>query len=106
MSLASYVWVAQDEREESLRAAATYLAVAVIGGLVMLMGLFLLYNQVGTLKISELHDACEGKNVYVAAGCLFFGFAAKAGAFPLHIWLPKAHPGSLRLRRARCSPVS
>lgn len=92
MSLASYVWVAQDEREESLRAAATYLAVAVIGGLVMLMGLFLLYNQVGTLKISELHDACEGKNVYVAAGCLFFGFAAKAGAFPLHIWLPKAHP--------------
>lgn len=92
MSLASYVWVAQDERAESLRAAETYLAVAVIGGLVMLMGLFLLYNQTGTLKISELHAACAGKNVYAAAGCLFFGFAAKAGAFPLHIWLPKAHP--------------
>ncbi|SDG78734.1 complex I subunit 5 family protein [Marvinbryantia formatexigens] len=92
MSLASYVWVAQDEHAPSLRAAATYLAVAVIGGLVMLMGLFLLYNQAGTLTISELHDACAGKNVYVAAGCLFFGFAAKAGAFPLHIWLPKAHP--------------
>ena len=37
MSFASYVWVAQDERKESLRAAATYLAVALIGGLVMLM---------------------------------------------------------------------
>ena len=92
MSLASYVWVAQDERQESLRAAATYLAVAVIGGLVMLMGIFLLYQQAGTLNIAELHQACEGKNIYVAAGCLFFGFAAKAGAFPLHIWLPKAHP--------------
>lgn len=23
---------------------------------------------------------------------MFFGFGAKAGAFPLHIWLPKAHP--------------
>lgn len=92
MSMASYVWVAQDERKESLRAAATYLAVAVIGGLVMLMGLFLLYDQAGTLVIRELHEACQGKNVYLPAGCLFFGFAAKAGAFPLHIWLPKAHP--------------
>ena len=92
MSLASYVWVAQDERKESMRAAATYLAVAVIGGLVMLMGLFLLYSQAGTLEISKLYDACQGKNVYIAAGCMFFGFAAKAGAFPLHIWLPKAHP--------------
>lgn len=92
MSFASYVWVAQDERKESLRAAATYLAVAVIGGLVMLMGLFLLYHQAGTLTISELYDACQGKNVYPAAFCLFFGFGAKAGAFPLHIWLPKAHP--------------
>lgn len=92
MSIASYVWVAQDERKESLKAASTYLAVAIIGGLVMLMGLFLLYDQAGTLQISELHGACQGKNVYVAAACLFIGFAAKAGAFPLQIWLPKAHP--------------
>ncbi len=92
MSLASYVWVAQDEKKESLRAASTYLAVAVIGGLVMLMGLFLLYTEVGTLQISELRKACEGKNIYPAAICMFVGFGAKAGAFPMHIWLPKAHP--------------
>lgn len=92
MSFASYVWVAQDERKESMRAAATYLAVAVIGGLVMLFGLFLLYHQVGTLRIDELYEACRGRNVYVAAVCLLFGFGAKAGVFPLHIWLPKAHP--------------
>ena len=92
MSMASYVWVAQDERPASLRAAATYLAVAVIGGMVMLMGLFLLYDQTGTLVISEISGACEGKNIYGAALCLFVGFGAKAGAFPLHIWLPKAHP--------------
>jgi len=92
MSFASYVWVAQDERAESLRAAATYLAVAVIGGLVMLMGLFLLYDQAGTLEIDKLYEACRGKDVYVAAFCMLVGFGAKAGAFPLHIWLPKAHP--------------
>ena len=92
MSMASYMWVAQDEKISSLRAGATYLAVAVIGGLVMLMGIFLLYYQAGTLQINELYEACQGKNMYAAALCLLVGFGAKAGAFPLHIWLPKAHP--------------
>ena len=45
MSFTSYVWVAFDERRESLRAAQTYLAVAVIGGMVMLLGLFLLSSD-------------------------------------------------------------
>ncbi|XCP84576.1 complex I subunit 5 family protein [Roseburia hominis] len=96
MSFTSYVWVAQEENEPSLKAAETYLAVAVIGGLVMLMGLFLLYHELGTLTMTELLSAaagCENKRVLYAAGaCLFVGFGAKAGAVPLHIWLPKAHP--------------
>ena len=92
MSLCSYVWVAQDEKAASLRAGGTYLAVAVIGGMVLLMGLFLLKHQAGTLVIAELPAACAGKNLWAAALCMFVGFAAKAGAFPIHIWLPKAHP--------------
>lgn len=92
MSLSSYVWVAHDEKYESMRAAATYLAVAIIGGLTLLMGLFLLYTQAGTLQINELYEACQGKNVYPACLCMLVGFGAKAGAFPLQIWLPKAHP--------------
>ena len=96
MSFTSYVWVVQDERKESLRAGSTYLAIAVMGGLVMLMGLMMLFNLTGTLKISELHDAILpyiGTTKLYVTGCLMlFGFGAKAGAFPLHIWLPKAHP--------------
>ena len=92
MSLCSYVWVAQDEKEGSLRAGATYLAVAVIGGLVLLMGIFLLYHQTGTLNIADLPVATAGKNLWPAALCMFVGFAGKAGAYPIHIWLPKAHP--------------
>ena len=105
MSLASYVWVAQDEKPASLRAAGTYLAVAIIGGLVMLMGIFLLYDLTGTLKFDELIGLSgqagllkalgypeASTRLWAAAICLLFGFGAKAGAFPLHIWLPKAHP--------------
>lgn len=105
MSFTSYVWVAHDEKADSLRAADTYLAVAVLGGLVMLMGLFLLYHVAGTLDIRELYGICadilhgtgaeyggQVRMLYVAGVCMLFGFGAKAGAFPLHIWLPKAHP--------------
>lgn len=100
MSFTSYVWVAQEENAPSLRAAATYLAVAVIGGLVMLMGLFLVYHELGTLEIAALSQAAQAWRegggdpsiLYAAGVCLLFGFGAKAGAFPLHIWLPKAHP--------------
>lgn len=107
MSFTSYVWVAHDEKKESMRAAATYLAVAVIGGLVMLMGIFLLYHVCGTLKFDELSDiigeyrivlsadaSVPGalRKIWIAGLCILFGFGAKAGMFPLHIWLPKAHP--------------
>ncbi|MCM1542844.1 MAG: sodium:proton antiporter [Blautia sp.] len=96
MSFTSYVWVAQEENRPSLRAAATYLAVAVIGGLVMLMGIFLLYHCLGTVAIDDLSAAVaafrDKRLLVIAGGCMLFGFGAKAGAFPLHIWLPKAHP--------------
>ncbi len=98
MSISSYVWVAQEETEEALKASTTYLAVAIIGGMVMLMGLFLLQDAVGTLRMSELLDATKkvwnekSGQIYTAGFCMLFGFGAKAGMFPLHFWLPKAHP--------------
>lgn len=96
MSFTSYTWVAHDETPGALRAAETYLAVAVIGGMVMLMGLFLMERTLGTLRIDALYEAaeaCTDKGALWAAGiCILFGFGAKAGMFPLHIWLPKAHP--------------
>ena len=107
MSFTSYVWVAQEETEAALRASKTYLAVAVIGGLSMLMGIFMLDHAFGTLMISELRQAAgvfltgQGGNfgnrrtyLYAAAALLAVGFGGKAGVFPLHIWLPKAHPAA------------
>lgn len=92
MSFASYAWVAQEETSGALRAAGTYLAVAVIGGLTTLMGLFLLQHQLGTLDFAALRAAMGQQNVSVAVWLTLVGFGAKAGLFPLHIWLPKAHP--------------
>ncbi len=95
MSLTSYVWVAFDETTESLRAAETYLAVAVIGGLVMLMGLFLLKDLCGTLDFAQASavaqeilaqgSGAEKRRLYEAGLLILFGFGAKAGCVPLLI---------------------
>ena len=96
MSFTSFTWVIQEQTPGAIRAANTYLAVAVIGGLVALMGLFLLQSRLGTTRIDALYElasACaDKKTLYLAGSCILFGFGAKAGMFPLHIWLPKAHP--------------
>lgn len=95
MSLTSFCWVAEEETCDALSAAKTYVTIAVSGGLVTLMGMFMLYSMTGTLVISEISPLLEGADetkLFITAILLFVGFAAKAGLVPLHIWLPKAHP--------------
>lgn len=96
MSFTSFPWVIQEETDGAIRAANTYLAVAVIGGLTALMGLFLISHELGTLTLSELWPLAQASQhrgiLFIAGCCVLVGFGAKAGMFPLHIWLPKAHP--------------
>ena len=97
MSFTSYVMVKQEETPAALRAGQTYLAIAVIGGLCALTGLFLLQSQFGTLNIEALKAAIQGveyAKLFPAGILLLIGFGAKAGLFPLHIWLPEAHPAA------------
>ena len=92
MSMASYPWVAHEETPGAMRAAATYLGIAVLGGMVTLMGMMLVYHKCGSLTFDALRSIETDGTVYTAGALILFGFLAKAGAFPLHIWLPKAHP--------------
>ena len=96
MSFSSYVWVVQEETDGAVKASESFLGIGVIGGLVALMGVFLLYHLTGDLSFVTLRESCaavENRSMlYAAGGCLLFGFGAKAGMFPLHFWLPSAHP--------------
>jgi len=96
MSLSSYPLIIHDEDKYSHDAGKTYLIMAVSGGLVLLMGLFLLYDYTQTLDIDKIKYVIQdiGNIKYVIAGLMIFGFGVKAGTFPLHIWLPKAHPAA------------
>lgn len=94
MSLSSYVMVAQDETPEAARAAQTYLAVTIIGGMATLLGLTLLYRELGTLALDSLSPAAlkaRAEDLLGPGLLMLVGFAAKAAIFPLHVWLPTAH---------------
>ncbi len=101
LSLTSFTWVMHEETEGALRAGYTYLFIAIFGGLVLFMGLVLLQYTAGTLSYAELFPAVkealnasgENRGMILAAGiCILIGFGCKAGMFPVHVWLPKAHP--------------
>lgn len=92
MSFTSWVWVAQNETPGALRAARVYLGVAVFGGMALLMGLYLVQTGLGTLALGALPSPTAQPWLYAAGVLMLIGFGAKAGMFPLHLWLPMAHP--------------
>ena len=96
MSFTSYALVINDEDDYSHGAGNTYIIMAVTGGLILLMGLFLLYNYTQTLDISNLRVLVGdlGDIKYLIVTLIIIGFGVKAGMVPLHIWLPKAYPSA------------
>jgi len=77
-----------------------------VGDIGFLIGLIILWNVGGTLKLSELFDQVEHNTghlldsglllqpiLFWACLGLFAGAVGKSGQFPLHVWLPDAMEG-------------
>src|SRR3989338_8681945 len=101
MTAASYFLVMfEDEKIENRRAAFLYLVVAHVGALAILLSFGVLAGVTLPERFSGYtFDAMRQtefplKWATVAYLLAFFGFSAKAGVIPLHVWLPKAHPAA------------
>lgn len=94
LSLSSWVLVIHEETPEAMAAGKKYLFLGIIGGLSLLFGIVLMYIYAGTLDIAPLAGALDGLGSlrYVIAVAMTLGFGVKAGMFPVHVWLPDAHP--------------
>jgi len=100
MAAASYFLVIfEDERVENRRAGFLYLVIAHIGAVAILLafgimaGLGTGFSSFGGYSFDAMRQSALPSSWATAAFLLaFFGFAAKAGVFPLHVWLPEAHP--------------
>jgi len=92
LTLFSSVLVVHEESEEAMDAFKRYLYLGIAGGLSLLGGIMLLYSTTGSLAIEPMLAETQGWVGYFIAAMMITGFGVKAGMFPLHIWLPRAHP--------------
>jgi len=102
MALSSYFLVTSNHRDAVTRDAGfLYLLVAHVGAIGILLCFGVLQSGAGdytfaAMRLIERPTAGWATAAYLLA---LFGFGAKAGILPLHVWLPEAHP-------AAPSPVS
>ena len=93
MSLLSYVLVIHEETKEALRAGYKYLIMTIIGGLALFFAIVIVFELAGTVSLNEgTLVAVPGTMAFLAFINFLIGFGMKAGMFPLHVWLPDAHP--------------
>lgn len=97
MSLASYFLVThENEREEVRRAGMTYLVASQLG-VVFLFVLFALLSRGSSSYDFDALAAAAAPAAGLANACFglaLAGFGTKAGFWPVHIWLPDAHPAA------------
>jgi hydrogenase-4 component B len=100
MAAASYFLVMfENERMENRRAAFLYMVMAHVGAIAILLSFGVLagfaagFGSFHGYTFDAMRTVQFPQGWATAAFLLaFFGFAAKAGVVPLHVWLPEAHP--------------
>jgi len=101
MALSSFFLVTTNHRVAEIRRAGyLYLLIAHVGAIAILLCFGVLQANTGDYGFDNMR-AQELSPLWASIAFLLalFGFGAKAGLLPLHVWLPEAHP-------AAPSPVS
>lgn len=97
MTLTSMPLVLHNGTRESIMAALKYLFYSMCGAYMGLFGIFFLYKHCETLSFTPggtlAASAADHRTILlIAVFSMIIGFGAKSGMFPLHAWLPSAHP--------------
>jgi len=82
-------------RAQALDAARWYGAMTQAGAAAILLGLLLLAAHSGGQDFTAIRAHAPSISIpirSIAFVLVLLGFASKAGAVPLHVWLPRAHP--------------
>ncbi|MDP4536215.1 proton-conducting transporter membrane subunit [Alkalimonas collagenimarina] len=92
MSLSAYALVIHSGSSQARRAGRLYLQLAIVGELLLFAAIVLrVHESDGNLALAELTmDSIQPLTLLL----LLLGFGLKAGFFPLHVWLPQAHPAA------------
>ena len=93
--LASYALMAIGGRKLQMEAAFKYVVINVLASTFLLIGIGLLYGELGTLNMAHLSirvASAEDQGIITAVAVLLLvAFGIKAAVIPLHFWLPGAY---------------
>ena len=98
MTLLSVPLILHNRSKDAIKGGLKYLFYSLFGAYMVLFGLFFLNRFADTLNFlpggSLNLGAVAGHEqlMLVVAFSMIIGFSVKAGMFPLHAWLPTAHP--------------
>ncbi|WP_296007638.1 proton-conducting transporter membrane subunit [uncultured Alistipes sp.] len=95
MTVASFLLILFDaERREVRRAALAYLIMMHIGFVLLVIGFVRLRLATGSASFAAL-TPYFADHAFLPLFLVFLaGFGMKAGLFPMHVWLPEAHPAA------------
>lgn len=95
MTIASFILILfEANRQETRRAALNYLVMMHIGFMFLVAGFVMLFNATHSSSFDAIEYYFKLGNPLPLFVVLFIGFGMKAGLFPMHIWLPEAHPAA------------
>ncbi|MCH8530246.1 MAG: complex I subunit 5 family protein [Saccharospirillum sp.] len=92
MSLSAYGLVVHKGGPEPIQAGRLYVQLAILGEMLVYAALMLRIHESGGSLL--LADWQQSSTTPLTMVLLLVGFGLKAGFFPLHIWLPLAHPAA------------
>lgn len=91
MSFAAYGLIVHHQTLEALRAGRIYIILVMIGEVLLFSAMLFLANSAGSQQLGDIASFKPDNLTFIL---LFLGFGVKAGALPLHFWLPLAHPAA------------
>jgi formate hydrogenlyase subunit 3/multisubunit Na+/H+ antiporter MnhD subunit len=93
MTFSAYGLVVHTRSAAALRAGKIYIVMAIIGEGFLLTGMIMAAYAAGSTQAEFIRQGIlDSQRSDLIIGCLLAGFGIKAGAIPLHVWLPLAHP--------------
>ncbi len=97
MTLTTLPLIMHNKSREAIMAGLKYLFYSLCGAYLVLFGIYFLNRYAGTLDFTSGGSGLEAAGGHSAlmlavVFLMILGFGVKAGMFPMHAWLPTAHP--------------
>ena len=94
MTLLSVPLVVHERTPQAVAAGIKYLIYSIFGAMLGLLGIFFFNHYLGSVTFTPggMASAAPQTGLLVITFLVILGFGTKAGMFPMHGWLPTAHP--------------